>query len=75
MNKFTVLKIVNPLLAAAFLIQAATGIMLAFTIGIDYMEQISVLHKYNGLAFIALAAFHLTLNWSWITANYFKKRI
>jgi len=75
MNKFSLLKIVNPLLGLGFFLQALTGIMLAYGIGINYMEQISELHRYNGFIFIMLVAAHLTLNWAWIKMNIFKKPV
>ena len=30
-------------------------------------------HEHNGVLLVALAVTHLTLNWGWVKANYFKK--
>ena len=64
------LKVVNPLLLLAALVQAITGLgMMRF----DW-EAVHELHETNGLAFVVLAATHLTLNRRWFLTAYRKKR-
>lgn len=64
------LKIVNPLLLLAALVQAITGLgMMRFE-----WEAVHELHEMNGIAFVLLAAAHLTLNRRWFLTAYRKKR-
>jgi uncharacterized membrane protein (DUF373 family) len=64
------LKIVNPVLFFAFLIQAATGL------GMDFFEweQVHELHEIVGPILILLIAVHLYLNRWWIKLAYGKNR-
>ncbi|OGW75361.1 MAG: hypothetical protein A2Z72_06990 [Omnitrophica bacterium RBG_13_46_9] len=61
MNKNNMLKIINPLLFASFVIQAVSGVMLLLGKG-----GFDELHEYNGVLLIVLAAIHLALNWGWV---------
>ena len=64
------LKIVNPLLLLALLVQAITGLgMMRF-----HWEAVHELHEMGGLALVLLAAAHLTLNRRWFFTAYRKKR-
>jgi hypothetical protein len=73
MNKMLLLKIVNPLLGLSFLVQAITGIMLTRSIGISFIDKTAHIHEANGTVFLLLVIIHLTLNWSWVKATFFKK--
>ncbi len=73
MTKFTLLKIINPLLFLSIAVQASTGAAMAHGFGLDYMMQIAQTHKYNGYVLVTLAAAHIYLNWAWIMANIFKR--
>ena len=64
------LKIVNPLLLLALLVQAITGLgMMRF-----HSEAVHELHEMGGLALVLLAAAHLTLNRRWFLTAYRRKR-
>jgi len=65
----TWLKTVNLLLFISLATQAVTAIWLLVR-GTNLVYEI---HKYNGIAFLVLAACHLFLNWGWIRANYLKR--
>ena len=73
MNKALLLKIVNPLLGLSFLLQAVTGIMMARSIGLSFIEITSKAHGLNGSIMILLVIVHFSLNWSWVKATFFKK--
>ena len=68
--KFTILKIINPILALLLLNQVLTAI---FHDAISH-EAFEILHQGGGVAFAATAALHLILNWNWVKANFFKKK-
>ena len=68
MDKNTVLKIVNPMLALLLLIQPFSGLLLSAT---DW-EIWQDLHVGGGIALIVFAAIHLMLNWSWVRINILK---
>ena len=74
MNRNQWMKIVNPLLGAAFLVLAASGLILFFNLFPFQSEFISQVHEYTGLTFIALGLTHLLLNWGWVKANFFRKK-
>lgn len=74
MNKVLMLKIVNPLLALCFLVQALTGIMLKFQLGMAFIQITIPLHAYNGSIFILLVLTHFSLNWSWVKATFLTKK-
>jgi hypothetical protein len=76
MNKVLALKVTNPLLFAALVLQAATGIILALRLFLTVPKLyvfIGELHEYNGFVFVALAAFHLYLNWGWVKSQLLKR--
>ena len=70
MNKNKLLKVVNPVLAVSFIMEAVTGIMMAAGKGSKTTFEI---HKHNGVLLIILVAAHLYLNWDWIKASFFRK--
>ena len=71
MNKFGFLKIVNPLLALSFLVQAVTVVFMLLGQGPAWKIKV---HVFNGLAFLLLALLHIILNWGWIKANILKSK-
>jgi hypothetical protein len=74
MNKAVALRIVNPILFFSFMIQVITSLIIVFKIKTHYTPLIFEIHEYNGLFMIMVVAAHLTLNWGWVKANFFKKR-
>jgi hypothetical protein len=72
MNKLSLLKVLNPLLVLSFLLQAVTVVFIMLRTGPEWTIKV---HIYNGLAFLALALVHVMLNWGWIKANMFKRKI
>ncbi len=73
MKRKTLLKIVNPLLALAFLSQALTGIFHTSVMKISY-ELFEYIHGYGGYVLVTLGVVHIALNWNWIKANFFKTK-
>jgi len=66
MRTNALLKIVNPLLFLALLLQAITGLgMMLFE-----WEAVHELHEVGGIVFVLLAATHLLLNRRWFRAAY-----
>jgi quinol-cytochrome oxidoreductase complex cytochrome b subunit len=76
-SKFLILKVTNSLLFITFVIQACTGVALAFHLSFSrprVYEAVGEIHEYAGFIFIILAVIHISLNWSWIRNQLFKKR-
>jgi len=73
MNKVRMLRTLNPILFLSLMIQATTVCIIFFQIRTPYTQQVFEVHECNGMALIALAVAHITLNWGWIKVNYFKK--
>jgi len=69
MKKATLLKIVNVLMALLFVNMAVTGVF-SGAIG----DLVDLVHVKAGYLFIALAALHIILNWTWIKSTFFKKK-
>lgn len=68
MKKQEALRIVNPLMALSFL--AVAGVALARLTGLLGNPVVfRAVHRPAGIAFIALAAIHIWLNWGWIASN------
>ncbi len=67
MGKNRALKVVNPLMLLLLVVQATSG-LLNERLGGELFEKI---HVPGGLLLVALALTHLTLNWSWVQANFF----
>lgn len=77
MDRTRLLKLVNPVLFLSLVLQAATGAALATGILSSWpkaIEPVAELHEYNGYVFVALALFHLWLNWGWVKAQFFRKQ-
>ncbi|MEI8175668.1 MAG: DUF4405 domain-containing protein [Candidatus Omnitrophota bacterium] len=74
MNKNVGMKIVNPLLMISVLAQMVTGIILGRGFFSAQVNTWYKIHEYNGYIFTFLAIAHVVLNWSWIKANFFKKK-
>lgn len=70
-NKSKTLKIVNPVVAGVFLVQATTGI---FHEAIPY-EIFSKVHGSAGYLLVAGITTHIILNWSWFKTAFAGKRI
>jgi thiosulfate reductase cytochrome b subunit len=75
MDKIGLLRIVNPVLFCVLALQVITGLVMFFNLAFPGIPLVLIVHRYNALLLIALAATHITLNWTWIKANYFRKRI
>ncbi len=65
----TLLKVLNPILGLFFLNQILAGI---------FREALSrrafeILHERGGIVLTILVIIHVTLNWNWVKANFFKK--
>ena len=74
MNKMLALRAVNIILFFSFILQVITSVIIFFKIRLPYRELVFEVHEYNGLFMIIVAVIHITLNWGWINANFFKKR-
>lgn len=71
MKKGSVLRILNILLAADFLLIAGTAIFHELIIQTGYYR---VVHAIPGFIFLVLVLAHLILNRKWIKTNYFKTK-
>lgn len=70
MKKATVLKVINPLLALALIVQVLSVILQD---QMDY-ELFHTLHTIGGAGLVFGSAIHFFLNWGWVRNSYFKKR-
>lgn len=75
MNKMKLLLPVNVVLFLSFLLQLITIIIIFFGIRTPSMQMVLEIHEYNGLLLVGLVILHLILNWNWVKANFFKKRV
>ena len=73
MNKAVALRIVNMTLFFSFVTQVITSIIILLRIKIPHTQLTFEIHEYNGLFMLIIAVVHITLNWGWIKANFFKK--
>jgi hypothetical protein len=73
MSNLKLLKIINPLMAIAFLSAAVGIILLKFPIipSLNGSGVIYKMHIIGGQLFILLAIIHITLNWNWIKSHIF----
>ena len=69
-NKQKALKYVNPILAADFVLLAASGLFRSF---IPY-DIYRIVHPWMGYLLAALVATHIYLNWAWVKQNYLKPK-
>lgn len=69
MKKTGWMKLVNLVLALAFLFQASTGA------GHDIIDEelFENIHYIGGIILVTVAAFHLWLNWGWVKGTYFTR--
>lgn len=73
MNKIITLKVINPLLAIAFLMTAGGGLVRFFAPDLIEYSLFRAVHPKFGVAMVALAVIHIVLNGKWIKSTYFKK--
>ncbi|MGE5840927.1 MAG: hypothetical protein ACM335_01525 [Deltaproteobacteria bacterium] len=69
MDKNTVLKVVNPVLAILLLNQPFSAVLSEVT-GWDFFEG---LHVLGGVLLLCAAAIHLVLNWKWVEFNLLRR--
>lgn len=75
MKNTVVLKLINPLLFLSMSVQVATGLVLMFGLFVSspvIFSAITELHEHNAILLIILILIHLSLNWGWVRANFFK---
>ena len=68
MDKNTVLKVVNPVLAVLILNQPFSGFLYSLT---DW-DAFETMHVGGGILLLLVAAMHLMLNWKWVQMNFFE---
>ncbi len=73
MEKQRLLKIVNILLAIAFLMTATGGVVRFFAPDVIPYELFRSVHPIFGLTLVLLAGIHIFLNFNWIKSAYFHK--
>ena len=66
MQKNTVLKVVNPVLAVLILNQPFSGFLYSWT---DW-DAFETMHVGGGILLLMFAAIHLILNWKWVQVNF-----
>lgn len=70
MGKAAALKVVNPVLGVLLVSQLVTGL-----VGDSLPHEVfEVLHEGGGIALVAMAVLHVILNWSWVRANYLRRK-
>lgn len=74
MAKRNLLKIVNGLLALAFIFTALGGITRFFVPALMPYEAFKAVHPIFGLTLVVLAVTHIVLNFGWIKSTYFKNK-
>jgi thiosulfate reductase cytochrome b subunit len=70
MRKNKLLKIVNPIMFILIVLQIVTAILMEVTGDSTFRE----IHEINGFLLVIFIIVHLSLNWSWIKANFLKSR-
>lgn len=75
MNKVQWLRIVNAILFLSVLAQAITIVIFVLELELPRMKIYFLMHKYNGLFLMSIAVVHLALNWNWVKATYFPKKV
>lgn len=73
MDRQGLLKIVNIVLALAFLMTAVGGVVRFFAPDLMPYELFRAVHPLFGLAFVTLACIHIFLNFNWIKSAYMRK--
>ena len=74
MNKVKALKVVNALLGLSFVMVAIPGLIQEYFPGVIPYATFSLFHPLAGTAMVILVFAHLSLNFTWIKANYLKKK-
>ncbi len=70
--KAKLLKIVNPLLALAFIAQFASGYLLSYGGAVStYAWKV---HENGAIVLIVLLLAHVILNWTWIKNTFFVRK-
>ena len=69
MTRYSVLKVINPILALLLLNQLLTG-LLADKLSHEAFE---ILHEGGGIILAITATLHLALNWNWVKGAFFSK--
>lgn len=72
MKKQDALRVLNPLLALAFI--GVAGAALGRRAGLVDGDLFRMIHPNAGFAFIALALLHLVLNWGWVVSAFGRRR-
>ncbi|HIJ41009.1 MAG TPA: hypothetical protein HPP90_08030 [Deltaproteobacteria bacterium] len=70
MKKSDLLKVVNTVLAASFLLQLSTG-LLRHSLPHKVFEFV---HEGGGLFLAGCVVAHVALNWSWVKMTFFPKK-
>ncbi len=74
-KKPTLLRIINLMLFLAALWQAVTGLgYRLFRMAFMEYDLFQKLHFAGGVFLLIMAIIHITLNWHWLVANYFRRR-
>ena len=75
MKKQSMLRILNVLLAVAFL-SVSIAVLLYYWGPFDWRGHgvLYILHQVSGISFIVIAILHLILNWNWVLRAYFTKK-
>ncbi len=75
MNRFSVLRKLNPLVFLVIIIQVVTAVIFLFSPA-RFMGSFGgwpyYVHRFNGIFLVILVGIHLALNWGWVKANIFK---
>jgi len=73
MSSLKLLKILNPIMAIAFIVGAVAVILYKFPLitKLQGDEIIGKIHETAGIIFIMLAILHIILNWNWIKLHFF----
>ncbi len=74
MNRFSVLRTLNPLLIVVAIAQPTTGVIFIL-FPVRFLAAggwLYYFHRFNGLLLALLIVAHVALNWGWIKANIFK---
>ncbi len=71
MNKVTMLKILNLILALIVIKQALTGLLHDFLPA----ESFELIHKIGGIVLVLGIILHVIFNWKWIRVNYLSKQV
>ena len=70
MNKNTLLKIINPILAIVLLFQLITGLLH----GIIPRAPFETIHGSGAGVLILFIIIHLVLNWNWVNVNFLNQK-